>query len=98
MIKATLDDLLSELAEKRGEDLFREEQKIATLENERDEALERAVQAEKEASEAKDTLEKIDFMKKQLENLLAIREAQIASLESRLAKINALLREDSPVA
>lgn len=98
MIKAAFDDQLNELAEKRGGDLFREEQKIAILENERDEALERAVQAEKEAWEAKETLEKVYLMKEQLENLLAIWEAKIASLELRLANINALLREDSSVA
>ncbi|RBR25191.1 uncharacterized protein FIESC28_02099 [Fusarium coffeatum] len=97
MIKAALDDQLSELAEKRGEDLFREEQKSAALEKERDEALNRANQAEKEVLESKDTLEKVDLMKKHLDNILAIKEAKIASLESQLANINALLREDSPV-
>jgi hypothetical protein len=99
MITATLDEQLSEFVEKRGEDLFREEQKIATLENERDDALMRAAQAEKEAAEAKHTLKKkLNVMKKQFDNTLATKEARIASLESRLANINSLLREDSPVA
>jgi len=99
MIKAALDDQLSELSREGTEALKREEQRMATLEKERDDALKRAAHAEKEAAEAKDTLKKkVDVMKKQFHNTLATKEARIASLESRFANINSLLRENLPVA
>ena len=85
---------MNELVKEEAEDRDWEKQEIATLEKERDEALEMAAQAEKAAAEARDKHgKKVDLMKKQFDNRLAIKEAKIASLESRLANISALLGE-----